>query len=228
MRKRVVIKKSWLSSIVIVVYCFCSWIQLLECTCMPRKGCSTALSVYTVQTGDDLNTLVTRFQTTLPSVLTYNAILDQNTILTGDFLYFPIPCECVDDLLGYSYTYSVQYDDTVNRIADTVFEGLSTPAWINQANRLTPTTLIDQGEQLQVPVNCSCGNPSISASFGLFATYPAISTDNVSSLSTKFSTPPDVIEEFNPSANWSGTLSNGDIVFIPVRVNGIYPPYNFR
>lgn len=219
-------KRLWLSPIVVVMFHFCSsWIQLVDGACTPSNGCSTALAYYVTAQGDTLDGVASRFGTNSSAVTPYNNIPNPSSLATGQTILFPFSCDCLDGSLGHQFSYDLTFDDSFTSISNTLFEGLTNPWALSQVNgdgELIP------GQYIKVPVNCSCGNPEVSTLYGLFVTYAAQPNDTASSLSGTFGIQETYLEEYNPSANWDGSLSDAEILFIPVRENstGLYPPYN--
>ncbi|KAL2629729.1 hypothetical protein R1flu_014415 [Riccia fluitans] len=205
------------------------WIPVSEGTCKPREGCSAALAYYKLVANDNLLSLSDRFMTTVQEVQRYNNIPVPDSVLEDQVVLFPFPCKCTDDNLGYSFLYSVKLDDTITEIAEDLYENLSRNEWISKANPSIKDTTIYEGLRLNIPVNCSCGDPDISLEYGLFVTYPLRSGDNVSGLAEQFQTDELTIQKYNPSVNWNRLSPGEDIIYIPQREysTGQYPSYNF-
>ncbi len=72
---------------------------------------------------------------------------------------------------------------------------------------------------MAIPVNCSCGNPTVSLEFGLFVTYVVGSgtADNLTSVAAKFNLTADLVRKYNPGVSWDNPQQNAQqIAFIPV------------
>ena len=67
---------------------------------------------------------------------------------------------------------------------------------------------------LSIPVNCSCGDPSVSLDYGLFTTYVVQSGDQLASLATNFSVSSDYISKYNSNVQ---VLQPNQIIYIPTR-----------
>ncbi|KAH9318887.1 hypothetical protein KI387_020656, partial [Taxus chinensis] len=81
---------------------------------------------------------------------------------------------------------------------------------------------IPAGATVNVSVNCSCGDASVSNDYGLFLTYPLRDADNLSSLAQLSNTTPALLTEYNPNLNFN---QGQGIAFIPFRdENGSYRP----
>ncbi|CAM6099741.1 unnamed protein product [Calypogeia fissa] len=232
MSKRVLKKRPWLSStiVMLVLSFFCCWTQRLEGTCLPRKGCSAALLYYSVEPGDDLTVFLTRFNTTEDDLKFFNVLNSRNisAIPAKESLRFgPFPCGCVNDQLSHNFAYIVKNNDTLGDIASKEFQDLSQPESIAQASGMASiNAFIFPGETLQVPVPCFCGDPKVE-NWGLFTTYLTGPGDNRSTIASAFNTTETLLQLYNPSVDLNGNFPGGEIVFIPSTngTNGVYPPF---
>ncbi|KAL3679668.1 hypothetical protein R1sor_022624 [Riccia sorocarpa] len=204
-------------------------IPVAESACKPRLGCSAGLAYYKLVDNDNLIALSNRFMTTLEEVQRYNNIPSTSSVQKDQMVLFPFPCECTDNNLGFTFFYTVQLGDSLDKIAENLYQNLATKEMIREANSQITDTTLPQGYDLKVPVNCYCGDPGISPDYGLFVTYPVRQGDNVSGLAEQFQAGEQTIEKFNPSVNWNSLSTANDIVYIPYReyATGQYPAYNF-
>ncbi|CAN1124214.1 Chitin elicitor receptor kinase 1, partial [Linum perenne] len=85
--------------------------------------------------------------------------------------------------------------------------------------------------EVNVTVNCSCGNGDVSKDYGLFLTYPLREDDNLSSVAAAAAVgsggggivPAEVIRRYNVGVNFS---QGSGLVYIPVQdANGSYRPF---
>ncbi|CAK9137259.1 unnamed protein product [Ilex paraguariensis] len=84
-----------------------------------------------------------------------------------------------------------------------------------------PANNIPDNAQLNVTVNCSCGNSRVSSDYGLFITYPLRPRESLSSIANEFRLPEPLLESYNPGVNFG---NGSGLVFIPGRdQNGTYP-----
>ncbi|BBN07269.1 chitin elicitor receptor kinase 1 [Marchantia polymorpha subsp. ruderalis] len=224
-------RSPWVSSVmvVLVLAAASAWIPTSEGDCLPRLGCSRALAYYKLVNDDTLLALADRFMTNVAELQKYNDIPNPDSVEAGTVLFFPYTCECIDDRLGHEFLYQVALDDTVAQIAQIKYQFLSREAWITQASKLSSVGTIYPGLTVTVPVNCSCGDPSVSPDYGLFLTYPIRSGDNFTGIAQQFQANETLLQQYNPSINWSNLSPSTDIIFIPQRVfaTGAYPAFNF-
>ncbi|KAJ7557203.1 hypothetical protein O6H91_05G116500 [Diphasiastrum complanatum] len=210
-----------------------SWLLLVRWTvtyvnaaCLPLKGCTQALAVYNISQGDQLTQLYQQFSTNLEDLRKYNNISDPDQIIAGDALLIPFTCNCLGDHLGFYFPYDVLASDTVYTIASMTFENLSRQEWIASATPLVDINSIFPGLRLKVPVNCSCGDPSVGL-YGLFATYVVQSGDTLEKISQRFKIASNFLTGYNPKINWKNLTAQYDILFVPAPVvNGVFPQLN--
>ncbi|XP_031744928.1 lysM domain receptor-like kinase 3 isoform X3 [Cucumis sativus] len=82
---------------------------------------------------------------------------------------------------------------------------------------------LQENQILNVVVNCSCGDPDISRTYGLFVTYPIRSNDSWDKLREDTNVSLSLLQRYNQGVNFSP----GNLVFIPGRdQSGNYPPLN--
>ncbi|KAK4486832.1 hypothetical protein RD792_006574 [Penstemon davidsonii] len=76
--------------------------------------------------------------------------------------------------------------------------------------------------QLNVTVNCSCGNSRVSRDYGLFVTYPLRPGQSLSSIANILSLPERLLQDYNPGVDFG---RGSGLVFVPGQdQNGAYPP----
>ncbi|CAM6027754.1 unnamed protein product [Sphagnum balticum] len=201
----------------------------VESTCVPPTECTAAL-YYIVKQGDTLADISNHFQTNTSVIQTYNPnITNVNDILAGNSIYIPFPCSCTNDQLLHQFSYSVQSGDNLTYIASGIYEGFTKIDWIAAASPSVsnPNSILPE-QLLQIPVNCTCGNASVSTKYGFFATYVVQNGDTGSSIALKFNITESLLQQYNPGANFSpssilfvpakGTSSNGNGVNVGVIV----------
>jgi chitin elicitor receptor kinase 1 len=112
--------------------------------------------------------------------------------------------------------------DTVDNITSVVYQNLTTTSAIVEASSLSNANSITSGSYLQIPINCSCGDPTVSSDYGLFLTYvvAAGKAGNVSGIASDYNTTQELLKQYNPNVVWDNSQPN-QIAFIPVT--GIYP-----
>ncbi|XP_078175368.1 chitin elicitor receptor kinase 1-like isoform X2 [Carex rostrata] len=198
----------------------------LESKC--PKTCDLALGSYYVSTkasvGIDLNLtyIASLFEMTAEQVLPYNpTITSKDYIKTGDRVHVNFSCDCIDNsFLGHTFQYTVQGGDTYNSIAKDIYANLTNTYSLTKFNSY-PANNVQINATVNVTVNCSCGNSSVSDQYGLFETYPLQSDENASSVASTYKNiSAELVAEYNPGVNFS---SVGAILYVPTHdPNGSY------
>ncbi|CAK9221795.1 unnamed protein product [Sphagnum troendelagicum] len=188
----------------------------VESTCVPPTGCTAAL-YYILQQGDSLVNISNNFQTNNSIIQTYNPnITNVNYIEAGNPIYIPFTCSCTNDQLLNQFFYSVQHGDTLSGIANGTYEGFTQYDWIAAASGVSNPNSIQPGNLLKIPVNCTCGNPSVSTKYGFFATYVVQHGDTESSIASKFNITESLLQQYNPGVNLL-SLNTSSILFVPAK-----------
>ncbi|KAI5084460.1 hypothetical protein GOP47_0000629 [Adiantum capillus-veneris] len=196
-------------------------------TCIPPSGCSVALANYIVSADDSVSTIATAFQSSVTLIENYNQISDVNSILPDQVLSIPFPCACSNGQLGYSPEHAIKSGDTIDNLVRTTFSNLSQISWVVSANGDIDANNLTPGSIISIPINCSCGNPDVSTTYGLFLTYVIQGGDTLETLSQKFGIQAELLREYNGHADFNNLVAYTDIIFAPGKDgNGVYPPYN--
>ncbi|KAJ8761307.1 hypothetical protein K2173_001363 [Erythroxylum novogranatense] len=188
-----------------------------------RTGCDLALASYYLWEGSNLTYIRQIFDQTFDQILLYNpSVPNKDSILSGNRINVPFSCECKKGgFLGHTFSYMTQVGDTYDKIANNSFSNLTTADWVSRFNTYEATRIPDH-VPINVTVNCSCGNKDVSKDYGLFATYPLRSGENLSTLATQFGVPVDLLEMYNRESNYS---TGSGIVYVPAKdQTGNYPP----
>lgn len=108
-------------------------------------------------------------------------------------------------------------DGSVVNITSNAFQNLTQPDWVASWNTLADKNTVKAGTYLDIPVNCSCGNPSVSSDYGLFLTYPVVTGtgSNLSGIASDFNTSVDLVKRFNPGIVWDNAQPT-QYAFIPI------------
>ncbi|XP_078175371.1 chitin elicitor receptor kinase 1-like isoform X2 [Carex rostrata] len=211
--------------ILVLVILASGFFRGLESKC--PKTCDLALGSYYLSTFDsvgidlNLNYITSLFQMTPEEVLPYNpTITNKNFIMTGDRVNVNFSCDCIDNsFLGHTFQYTVQAGDKYESIAKDIYANLTNTYSLTKFNSY-PTNNISSGATVNVTVNCSCGNSSVSDQYGLFETYPLQSGENASSVASMYNISAELVAEYNPGVNFS---SVGAILYVPTHgPNGSY------
>ncbi|KAL7617364.1 hypothetical protein Lser_V15G04609 [Lactuca serriola] len=190
------------------------FIVKIESKC--SNGCDLALASYYVAQGSNLTYISKIFSQTIPEILRYNPqIPGGDSIESGARINVPFSCLCLnDDFLGHTFKYETQVGDTYGKIASEVFANLTDEYWVQRVNWFEAEKIPDFVD-INVTVNCTCGNKHVSKDYGLFATYPLRPDEDLQSISIESSVPTTLLERFNPRSNFSAGLG---LVFVPAKV----------
>ncbi|MCO5572182.1 hypothetical protein L7F22_025933 [Adiantum nelumboides] len=202
--------------------------RFTQADCMPPVGCSIALAHYVYDTDYDgtLSSIASRFQADENDILWYSQLNSTESLKSGQSLRIPFVCGCGNNYLGHNFSYTVVANDMATTIATEKYQFLTTLESMTQVNAVD-LNVIFPSNILRIPVNCSCGDPSVNSSYGLFLTYISEENDNADALSRKFNVSTDLLQSFNKGVNLDLLQNSISIVFVPVEDgNGTYPPFN--
>lgn len=124
----------------------------------------------------------------------------------------------IKELLGDIYAqifllvFQVHEDNSYTNISSSIYQNLTQANWIASG-----PDFVKAGTYLNVPVNCSCGDPNVNSSYGLFLTYPVVAGwgGNLSGIASNFNSTTDLIKKFNPNIVWDNSQPT-QYAFIPV------------
>lgn len=196
--------------------------QILPIHCSCSRGCDLALASFYVWQGSNLTLISQLFNTPIPTIRSWNPqIPDQDTVIAGDRLKIPFACDCLNnDFLGHVFSYRVESRDTYDIISNRTYSNLTSTAWLQRFNSYPANNIPDTG-LLNVTVNCSCGEKSVSKDYGLFLTYPIRPQDTLQSVASVNNLSTGVVSRFNPTATFNGS----GLLYLPVKdLNGSYRP----
>ncbi|ESQ47702.1 hypothetical protein EUTSA_v10020310mg [Eutrema salsugineum] len=197
-----------------------------------RGSCGLALASYYLENGTTLSVINLNLNSSLAPydqinfgpILRYNSnIKDKDQIEMGTRVLVPFPCSCQEgDFLAHTFTYRVRSGDTYEKVANSHYANLTTVRSLQTTNTF-PATNIPPSAMLNVLVNCSCGDESVSKDYGLFVTYPLRPEDSLSSISSSSGVPEEILQRYNPGVNFR---SGNGIVFVPGRdPSGAFPRF---
>ncbi|KAG5551713.1 hypothetical protein RHGRI_009956 [Rhododendron griersonianum] len=191
--------------------------SLVEPTC--SKGCDLALGSYYVWAGVEVKVIAEVSGNSVGDIISYNhqAIPNENFVLAGIRIDVPFPCDCIDgEFLGHVFTYAVRSGgNTYDTIAEKYYSNLTTAATLERTNSYRASPLPDN-TVVNVTVNCSCGNASVSEAYGLFVTYPLRPEDSLKSIAANASL--DKSGSYRPLKSSTAGLSGGVIAGISIGV----------
>ncbi|XP_024959584.1 lysM domain receptor-like kinase 3 [Cynara cardunculus var. scolymus] len=202
---------------------FCS---LVQSRC--NRGCDLALGSYYVESGNNLSSVSQYTINDIDTIARYNRdiIHIRDSLPSFNRLNIPFSCDCIaGEFLGHVFNYEIQSGDTYDVIAELRYANLTTADWIGRFNTYDPN-VIPVNAPLNVTVNCSCGDDSVSREYGLFVTYPLRQGETLNSVSSAANLSSDLVRRYNPDVNFG---AGRGLVYIPgPDANGNYPPLRTR
>ncbi|XP_062106054.1 chitin elicitor receptor kinase 1-like isoform X1 [Humulus lupulus] len=197
------------------------WLLVLISLCFSVKSkcpktCDLALASFYVWPGSTLTLVADLFDSSAETIVDYNSgrIPNKDSVRSDIRINIPFACDrCVaDQYLAHEFGYKVIGGDTYERVVSN-YSSLTTVQSLIESNPLyDPNNIPDTGN-LNVSVNCSCGNSQISKEFGLFITYPLRPNDTLDSIATSNNISADWIRRYNPDVlNFS---QGSGIIFFP-------------
>ncbi|XP_052177950.1 lysM domain receptor-like kinase 3 [Diospyros lotus] len=187
------------------------------------RGCDLALASYYVWDGSNVSFIGEVMNATFAEIASYNPkdVPNQNYVQAGVRINVPFRCDCINnEFLGRMVSYSVRSGDTYERIATLYYSNLTTAAWVQKFNSYGASSIPDNA-RLNVTVNCSCGNSTVSEDYGLFITYPLRTGETLESVASAANLSTDLVRSYNRNANSS---AGSGLVYIPGKdKNGNYP-----
>ncbi|VVA17566.1 PREDICTED: chitin elicitor receptor kinase 1 [Prunus dulcis] len=186
------------------------------------RSCDLALASYFVWPGSNLSFIARVMETSGIDSYNKDVVPNRDSLLAGTRINIPFSCECVNgNFLGYMFEYDVNSGDTYHTVAETYFSNLTTVEAMEWFNSYSPTKIPDSHE-LNVSVNCSCGNSAVSEDYGLFITYPLRPGETLTSIAQNVQLDETLLQRYNPGVNFS---QGSGFVHIPGKdPNGSYPP----
>ncbi|WJX22863.1 Chitin elicitor receptor kinase 1 [Trifolium repens] len=184
-----------------------------EGTC--SSGCNLALASYYIRQGTDLTYISNLFDQQSSEIQKYNPnITNTDVILSDTRINVPFTCECLNGVfLGHTFLYTAKHGDTYNSIANVEYSNLTTEEWVTRVNSY-PATNIPDNAQINVTVNCSCGERHVSKDYGLFLTYPIRKGQNLSGIAVENGVSVEVLKSYNPGSDFS---AGHGLVFVPAK-----------
>ncbi|XP_021822893.1 lysM domain receptor-like kinase 3 [Prunus avium] len=186
------------------------------------RSCGLALAKYYVSSGFNLTYISQLMKTGIDTIVNYNpgTVPNTDSVLAGTRINIPFNCECVNgQFLGHMFEYDVFSGDTYDKVAQTYYANLTTVEALTRFNSYAPTN-IPNNAKLNVSVNCSCGNTTVSKDYGLFITYPLRPEDTLASIAQSEQLDPNLLQRYNSDVNFS---QGSGIVYIPGKdENGSY------
>ncbi|KAL5729872.1 hypothetical protein ACHQM5_002764 [Ranunculus cassubicifolius] len=169
-----------------------------------KRGCGLALASYYVWEGSNLTYISSVFGQPINKIVPYNPeIRNSDSINFDTRVNVPFSCDCINGVfLGHTFSYKIFPGDTYIKIAEVVFANLTTADWVQKVNTIVSTKL-ESFQEINVTINCSCGDASISKGYGLFETYPLRPSDNLSYVAATSGVSAELLLSYNPGTNFS-------------------------
>ncbi|KAI3703991.1 hypothetical protein L1987_74192 [Smallanthus sonchifolius] len=199
------------SLLFLISTCFTSLVRSI-CT----RGCDLALGSYYLEPQNDIVSISQSINTSITNILNYNpdTISNKDSLPVFTRLIVPFSCECLNgDFLGHVFNYEFRSVDTYERVAEEMYANLTTGDWIRRFNVYDPNRVPDH-VIINVTVNCSCGDGSVSKDYGLFVTYPLRPGESLESVSLAANLSSELVRRYNPGVNFS---QGSGLVYIPGR-----------
>ncbi|KAL2969865.1 hypothetical protein AAZX31_15G106300 [Glycine max] len=190
-------------------------------------GCNLALASYYLGNGTNLTYISNLFGRPTSEILKYNpSVKNPNVILSQTRINVPFSCDCLNGaFLGHTFSYAIQHGNTYKIVVEVDFSNLTTEDWVGRVNSYPPNQIPDN-VNINVTVNCSCGNRHVSKDYGLFMTYPLRVGDSLQRVAAEAGVPAELLLRYNPTADFGA--GNG-LVFVPAKdENGNFPPMQLR
>jgi LysM repeat protein len=194
--------------------------------CTNSDTCNALLG-YTLYTNLKVSEVSSLFQIDPISLLTANAIdisypdVEHHILPSKLYLKIPISCSCVDGIRkSVSTNYKIRPSDTLSSIADSVYGGLVSSDQLREANSITDPNVLDVGQNLVVPLPCTCFNGSDNALPAIYLSYVVQPLDSLGSIAARYFTT--LTDLMNVNALGGTSISNGDILAIPIPGNFIF------
>ncbi|CAL0305516.1 unnamed protein product [Lupinus luteus] len=188
--------------------------------CTNSDSCNALLS-YTLYTDLKVSEVASLFQIDPISLLTANAIdisyldVEHHILPSRLSLKIPISCSCVDGIRKKVSThYKTRPSDSLSSIVDLVYGGLVSADQLREANSITDTNVLDVGQNLVVPLPCTCFNGTDNSLPAIYLSYVVKQDDNLAAIAASYFTT--LTDLMNVNALGSTAIADGDILAIPI------------
>ncbi|KAM0933997.1 putative LysM domain-containing protein [Dioscorea sansibarensis] len=192
-------------------------------TIEPCSGSDTcnALLGYTLYTDLKVSEVAALFQADPIAILTANSIdisipdVENHILPSGLFLKIPTLCSCSDGIRkSISTRYKTRPADTLASIANSIYGGLVSADQIKDANSISDPAVIDVGQNLVIPLPCTCFNSTDNLLPAVYLSYVVQDDDTVPAIAARYFTT--VADIMNVNAMGSPSVRAGDILAIPL------------
>ncbi|KAK4274022.1 hypothetical protein QN277_017314 [Acacia crassicarpa] len=188
--------------------------------CSSTDSCNALLG-YTLYTDLKVSEVASLFQIDPIALLTSNAIdisypdVEHHILPSRLFLKIPITCSCVDGIRkSVSTHYKTRPSDTLSSIADSIYGGLVSADQLREANSISDPSVLDVGQNLVVPLPCTCFNGTDNSLPAIYLSYVVQPIDTLAALAARYFTT--LTDLMNVNAMGSSAIDDGDILAIPI------------
>ncbi|XP_020228985.1 lysM domain-containing GPI-anchored protein 1 [Cajanus cajan] len=188
--------------------------------CSNSDSCNALLG-YTLYTDLKVSEVASLFQIDPIALLTANAIdisypdVEHHILPSRLFLKIPITCSCVDGIRkSVSTHYKTRPSDTLASIADAVYGGLVSSDQLREANSIDDPSILDVGQNLVVPLPCTCFNGSDNSLPAIYLSYVVRPVDTLPAIAARYFTT--LTDLMNVNAMGSTAVNDGDILAVPI------------
>ncbi|XP_039000479.1 lysM domain-containing GPI-anchored protein 1-like isoform X2 [Hibiscus syriacus] len=188
--------------------------------CSNSDSCNALLG-YTLYTDLKVAEVASLFQVDPIAVLTANAVdisypdVENHILPSRLFLKIPIQCSCVDGIRkSVSTKYKTRPQDTLSSIADSIYAGLVSADQIREANSIADPSVLDVGENLVVPLPCTCFNGTDNGLPAIYLSYVVKPVDTLAGIAASYSTT--ITDLMDVNAMGTTSIKDGDIIAVPL------------
>ncbi|KAM7253356.1 hypothetical protein ACFE04_025974 [Oxalis oulophora] len=188
--------------------------------CSNSDSCNAMLG-YTLYTDLKVSEVASLFQVDPIAILTANSIdisypdVEHHILPARLFVKIPILCSCVDGIRkSQSIHYKTRPSDTLSSIADSVYGGLVSADQIRDANSIADPSALDVGQNLVVPLPCTCFNGTDNGLPAIYLSYVVKGVDTLQGIASRYATT--LTDLMNVNSMGSSAIFEGDILAIPL------------
>ncbi|XP_021740362.1 lysM domain-containing GPI-anchored protein 1-like [Chenopodium quinoa] len=188
--------------------------------CSNSDSCNAMLG-YTLYTDLKVSEVAALFGIDPIALLTANSIdisypdVENHILPSQLFLRIPISCSCVDGIRkSVSTHYKTRPSDSLSSIADSIYGGLVSADQLREANSITDTAVLDVGQNLVVPLPCTCFNNTDNSLPAIYLSYVVQPADTLPGIAARYRNT--ITDLMNVNAMGSTAIFPGDILSVPL------------
>ncbi|KAK1411955.1 hypothetical protein QVD17_32841 [Tagetes erecta] len=192
------------------------------CTNTTKVSCNTFLIFRSNPQFPTISAISALFGLPPDTLLQLNQINSSSETLFSDReVIIPATCSCSNNFFQARFSFSVTENINVSDIACTMFEGLVKSITLRNANRIDQE-VVKVGFDLDVPLKCACPN----SDYKYLVTYPLVTGDSVTKVSTKFRISKYDIMQVN-NLQPDTTIYPETTILVPLQLNVINIVVNY-